>query len=103
MICVIGSLECRTSNFNQLRRVPTVTTNKRNIQTKISRLPYNQADLGVVTGHNHSLWLLRFDCGELCAEVCIAFAVAFIRNNVSAHALKVLSKEVAESYRVIVF
>src|SRR5205823_3220229 len=57
----------------------------------------------VIAGKKNRLRIFGFDCRQLRAEIRVAFAVAFVRNNGPAHFLKVLDKDIRKPNGIVIF
>ena len=73
-----------TGDFRKLGAVPTVTADDRNINTELTCLFNNFANLFRVTGNINYFRVCCFDFGQYSVEIRIFLQISFFDNNAAA-------------------
>ena len=84
MVREVVALDRRAADLERLRRVPAVAAEQRHVDAELARLLRDQADLGVVAGHEDRVGLRGADRRELRAEVDVAARVALVGDDLAA-------------------
>ena len=81
----IGIVQSSSSgDFRKLGAVPTVTADDRNINTELTCLFNNFANLFIVTGNINYFRVCCFDFGQYSFEIRIFLQISFFDNNTAA-------------------
>src|SRR5262245_8476426 len=92
-----------TTDFKEHRRLPAITAKQRNVEAELFRLHANERALGIITGHEDAVGILRLDGSELCLEILVTAVVIQFSHDLAIVRLETLLKKFCQSLAIITF